>query len=47
MSGYAREMAEYKNALTIILMDIQREKVMDIPGLDEAEMPLDRRVHNK
>ena len=34
MSNYAKIMAEYHNAITIIILDVQREKVFEIPDME-------------
>ena len=44
VTNFARTMAGYPNTINLIILDCQREKILEPPpGMDEDEMPLDRR----
>lgn len=44
VSNFARTMAGYPNTINIIILDCQKEKILEPPpGINEEEMPYDRR----
>jgi hypothetical protein len=46
ISAWARQMADYKNALTLVFLDVQRDKQSDMRkgDIEPSEMPMDRRT---
>ena len=40
VSKFARQMATYKDTITFIIMDVDRQKTLEVPyGMDQSEMP--------
>jgi hypothetical protein len=40
VSKFARQMAAYKDTITFIIMDVDRQKTLEVPyGMDQSEMP--------
>ena len=45
MSKYARLIAEHLNTLTFIILDVEREKVAELPELEPSEVPIEKRLY--